>query len=137
MAKALPLGGSPGSCKNIMSLHACQYIKCYFLTTATCTGHVREFRGATLPSAIWLRIERLDTREAYGEERVVLVGMSGRFLLIFVYTQRGESVRIISARKVMRRREILLSLECAVTAQSCGSGRTAARKGCRSRRRRQ
>ena len=94
MAKALPLGGSPGGCKNTMSLHACQYIKCYFLTTATCAGHVREFRGATLPSAIWLRIERLDTREAYGEERVVLVGMSGRFLLIFVYTRCGESLRI-------------------------------------------
>ena len=43
-----------------------------------------------------------DTREAYGEERLVLVGMSQGQLLAVVYTERGERVRIISARKATK-----------------------------------
>jgi hypothetical protein len=44
-------------------------------------------------------------REAYGEERVVLVGMSQGHLLTVVYTLRGERVRIISARKAATKHE--------------------------------
>jgi len=43
-------------------------------------------------------IERLDDREAYGEERFVIVGMVDARLLTVAYTMRGDRVRIISAR---------------------------------------
>jgi uncharacterized DUF497 family protein len=43
-------------------------------------------------------IERLDDREAYGEERYVLIGMVEERLLFVAYTLRGNHIRIISAR---------------------------------------
>ena len=43
-------------------------------------------------------IERLDDRQAYGEERFVIVGMVDARLLTVAYTMRGDRVRIISAR---------------------------------------
>ena len=46
-------------------------------------------------------IERLDDREDYGEQRFIIVGMAdGRVLLFVAYTERGERIRIISARRV-------------------------------------
>jgi uncharacterized DUF497 family protein len=47
-------------------------------------------------------IEWLDEREAYGEERVNLLGMSEGVLLHVTYTARGDTVRIISARRAER-----------------------------------
>ncbi len=45
-------------------------------------------------------IERLDDREDYGEERFVLVGVAeGEVLLFAAYTERGQRVRLISARR--------------------------------------
>ena len=45
-------------------------------------------------------IERLDDREGYGEERFVIVGMAeGEVLLFVAYTERGERIRLISARR--------------------------------------
>jgi uncharacterized protein len=45
-------------------------------------------------------IERLDDRENYGEERFVVIGMAEGHVLLFVaYTERGERIRIISARR--------------------------------------
>jgi uncharacterized protein len=61
--------------------------------------HRVSFEQATFAMRDPFAIEWLDTREAYGEERVVLVGMSQGELLTVVYTQRGERVRMISARK--------------------------------------
>ena len=43
-------------------------------------------------------VERLDDREAYGEERFVIVGTADARLLTVAYTIRGDRVRIISAR---------------------------------------
>jgi len=43
-------------------------------------------------------IEGFDDREDYGEERVNLVGMCGDTLLHVTYTERGDRIRIISAR---------------------------------------
>jgi uncharacterized DUF497 family protein len=43
-------------------------------------------------------IERLDDREAYGEDRYVLIGMAENRLLFVAYTMRGDTIRIISAR---------------------------------------
>ena len=43
-------------------------------------------------------IEREDRRKDYGEARFNLLGMAGDHLLHVTYTERGERVRIISAR---------------------------------------
>lgn len=45
-------------------------------------------------------VERLDDREDYGEERLVIIGMAeGRVVLFVAYTERKERIRIISARR--------------------------------------
>ena len=40
-----------------------------------------------------------DLSEAYGEDRFISTGMVDGVLLTVVYTERGERIRIISARK--------------------------------------
>jgi uncharacterized DUF497 family protein len=47
-------------------------------------------------------VEWIDEREDYGEERSVLLGMTGGQLLYVAYTERGETIRIISARRATR-----------------------------------
>jgi uncharacterized DUF497 family protein len=47
-------------------------------------------------------IEWFDDREDYGEARINLVGMCGGTLLHVTYTERGERIRIISARRAER-----------------------------------
>jgi len=44
-------------------------------------------------------IERHDTRHDYGEARFVTTGMVNGRLLTVVYVERGDSIRIISARR--------------------------------------
>jgi uncharacterized protein len=44
-------------------------------------------------------IEELDGRKDYDEERYTLIGMAGYKLLFVVYTERGEKIRLISARE--------------------------------------
>jgi hypothetical protein len=44
-------------------------------------------------------IERFDVRENYGEERINLLGMCDGTILHVTYTERGERIRIISARR--------------------------------------
>lgn len=43
--------------------------------------------------------ELLDDRADYGEDRFVVIGMSGGRTLAVVYTMREERIRIISARE--------------------------------------
>lgn len=45
-------------------------------------------------------LEWEDTREDYGEIRMITIGRAERRLLRVIYTKRGNSTRIISARKV-------------------------------------
>ncbi len=47
-------------------------------------------------------IERIDDRGDYGEERINLIGMSEGVILHVTYTERGERIRIISARRAER-----------------------------------
>lgn len=47
-------------------------------------------------------VEWLDERASYGEERVLLLGMSSGQILSVVYTERHDRIRIISARKATR-----------------------------------
>jgi uncharacterized DUF497 family protein len=49
-----------------------------------------------------LALEKLDDREDYGEERVILIGQAQGTLLTVIYTERGEANRIISARRASR-----------------------------------
>jgi uncharacterized protein len=48
-------------------------------------------------------IEREDTRQDYGERRVVAIGRVNGITLTVVYTQRMHARRIISARRAKRR----------------------------------
>ncbi len=51
-------------------------------------------------------IERLDDRENYSEERFVIIGMAAGDILLFVaYAERGERIRIISARRATQYEE--------------------------------
>lgn len=51
-------------------------------------------------------VERLDDRADYGEERFVIVGMATGHIVMFVaYTERGERIRIISARRATQHEE--------------------------------
>ena len=43
-------------------------------------------------------LERVDTRRDYGEARVQAIGEVDEYILFAVYTDRGETRRIISAR---------------------------------------
>ena len=45
------------------------------------------------------RLERLDSSGDYGEERWIVLGLAGRKILSVVYTQRGQRIRLISARR--------------------------------------
>jgi uncharacterized protein len=47
-------------------------------------------------------IEWIDQSEAYGEERWNLPGMCEGVILHVTYTERGERIRIISARQAER-----------------------------------
>ena len=49
-----------------------------------------------------MRIERYDGRENYGEHRFLTIGVTDSFELAITYTLRGDTVRIISARKANR-----------------------------------
>ena len=49
-----------------------------------------------------LAIEEIDERWDYGEERINLIGMCDGVILHVTYTERGGSIRIISARKAKK-----------------------------------
>jgi uncharacterized DUF497 family protein len=43
--------------------------------------------------------EEVDERKDYGEERINLIGMCNGMIIHVTYTERGERIRLISARK--------------------------------------
>ena len=45
------------------------------------------------------RLERLDTRQDYGEDRWIALGMIHGNVVVLVYTERGSGIRVISLRK--------------------------------------
>lgn len=47
-------------------------------------------------------VEWMDDRYRYGEERINLLGFSGGMILHVTYTERGQRIRIISARRAER-----------------------------------
>jgi len=60
--------------------------------------HKITFEEARLAFADVFAVEREDRREPYGEARYNLIGMTEDHLLHVTFTQRGERIRIISAR---------------------------------------
>jgi uncharacterized DUF497 family protein len=50
-------------------------------------------------------IERLDERENYDEDRVILIGMTEGVVLFVVYTERDSRLRLISARRATKREQ--------------------------------
>lgn len=64
--------------------------------------------GVSFPDAArvfedFSRLEWLDEREDYGEDRFVTIGLVGGRQLAVVYTMRGENRRLIMARRATRR----------------------------------
>ena len=45
---------------------------------------------------------RFDIDTAYGEQRMIVFGVAGGVLLTVVYAERGERIRLISARKATK-----------------------------------
>jgi uncharacterized DUF497 family protein len=48
-------------------------------------------------SGIW--IAKQDNRQDYGEDRFLALGLLDEFVLLVVYTQRFQKIRLISARR--------------------------------------
>ena len=64
--------------------------------------HGVSFVQATLAFCDPLAIEWLDDRAEYGEDRIVLVGISAGQLLTIVYAERADRIRMISARRATK-----------------------------------
>ena len=64
--------------------------------------HGISFERARAVFADRYALDLLDSREDYGEERWLTIGMAQGELLAVVNTQRGETYRLISARKASR-----------------------------------
>ena len=47
-------------------------------------------------------LANLDTREDYGEERWIGVGLLRNFVVVIVYTESDDVIRIISLRKALK-----------------------------------
>ncbi len=47
-------------------------------------------------------LEKLDSREDYGEDRYVSIGFLRNIVVVVVYTERGETIRLISLRKALK-----------------------------------
>ncbi len=47
-------------------------------------------------------LEKLDSREEYGEDRYVSIGFLRNIVVVVVYSERGETVRLISLRKALK-----------------------------------
>ena len=48
------------------------------------------------------RLEWADTRRQYGEPRWITIGLIEGFEIVVTYTLRGDTIRLISARKATR-----------------------------------
>jgi uncharacterized DUF497 family protein len=65
-------------------------------------NHGVSFAQAALAFRNPFAVEWIDLREDYGEERIILLGMSSNQILAVVYTERAERIRIVSARRATK-----------------------------------
>ena len=62
-----------------------------------------DFRDAIAALEDRNRVEEIDTRFVYGEERIRVIGMARRDVLFVIITLRGQNTcRVISARRASR-----------------------------------
>ncbi|TMJ22645.1 MAG: BrnT family toxin [Alphaproteobacteria bacterium] len=66
---------------------------------ANLANHGVSFERARLVFADPFAVGRFDNREDYGGERFTIVGMVEGTLIFVAYTERGDRVRIITARR--------------------------------------
>jgi uncharacterized DUF497 family protein len=64
--------------------------------------HKVSFEQAAVACRDPFAVEWIDEREDYGEERCGLLGLYGREVLYVAYTERGDNLRIIMARRADR-----------------------------------
>ena len=64
--------------------------------------HAVSFAQAALAFGDPFAVEWIDLGEAYAEERIILLAMSGPQVLTVVYTERAERIRVISARRATK-----------------------------------
>lgn len=64
--------------------------------------HKVGFEAARLVFGDFFALDRLDASAAQAEVRYVVTGMANGMLLTVVYTEHGDRVRIISARKATK-----------------------------------
>jgi hypothetical protein len=69
---------------------------------ANLRAHGVSFETAVLAFRDPFAIEWIDMRRDYGEERSILLGMVARGVLLIVYTERADNIRIISARRATK-----------------------------------
>ena len=70
-------------------------------------NHGVSFESAKAAFRDTFAVEWLDDREDYGEDRFVMIGMTDEQILLFVaYTERGEQIRIISARRATQNEQV-------------------------------
>jgi uncharacterized DUF497 family protein len=67
--------------------------------------HGVTFEFASKAFADPFAVEALDDRENYDEDRSIFIGMAEGTLLTIVYTERQGRIRLISARRAMRREQ--------------------------------
>ncbi len=70
--------------------------------SANIRDHGVSFEQAAFAFGDPFAVEWIDNREVYGEERQVLLGMTGGQVLTVVYTERGDRIRIISSWRATR-----------------------------------
>ena len=61
--------------------------------------HRVSFEQAAIACRDSFAIDVIDERENYGEERSILLGLYGLEVLYVAYTERGDNIRIIMARR--------------------------------------
>ena len=74
---------------------------------ANLRDHGVSFARATAACRDPFAVEWIDDRQAYGEERFILLGMKDGQILVVVYTERNTRIRIISARRATKHEEDL------------------------------
>jgi uncharacterized DUF497 family protein len=68
--------------------------------------HQLDFPYAAFVFADSERIDFIDDRKIYGEERRITIGRVEEFIFVVVYTQRREAIRIISFRFANKKEKI-------------------------------
>lgn len=64
--------------------------------------HKVSFEQAAIACRDRFAVEWIDEREDYGEERFGLLGLYEHEVLYVAYTERGDNIRIITARRAER-----------------------------------